>query len=65
MRNLETGKHIKLSNGDEYYICGNMLSNNAEYFLLLNCKHLPLFRYFAQFTIYVITIIFLLTLSIF
>ena len=36
MRNLETGKHKKLSNGDEYYICRNMLSNNAEYFLLLN-----------------------------
>ena len=38
MRNLETGKHIKLSNGDEYYICRNMLSNNAEYFLLLTVK---------------------------
>ena len=36
MRNLETGKHIKLSNGDEYCICRNMLSKNAEYFLLFN-----------------------------
>lgn len=36
MKNFETGKYIKLSNGDEYYICRNLLAENAEYFLLLN-----------------------------
>lgn len=36
MKNFETGKYIKLSNGDEYYICRNLLAENTEYFLLLN-----------------------------
>ena len=36
MKNFETGKYIKVSNGDEYYICRNLLAENAEYFLLLN-----------------------------
>lgn len=36
MKNFETGKYIRLSNGDEYYICRNLLTENAEYFLLLN-----------------------------
>lgn len=30
------GEHIKLGNGDEYYICRNMTLENEEYFLLLN-----------------------------
>ena len=36
MKNFKMGEHIKLSNGDEYYICRNMVLDNEEYFLLLN-----------------------------
>lgn len=36
MKNFEAGKYIKLNNGDEYYICRNLLAENDEYFLLLN-----------------------------
>lgn len=36
MKNFEAGKYIKLNNGDEYYICRNLILKNDEYFLLLN-----------------------------